>query len=104
MARRAISGLRTIVTGASSGIGRALVIELVRRGANVVAMGRRGDRLQSLASEASAPEGYRFVVGDVTRHEDRLAALEMASRELGGLDCLVNNAGVGALGRFDAAD
>jgi short-subunit dehydrogenase len=104
MARRAIHGLRTIVTGASSGIGRALVIELARRGARIVALGRRGDRLQLLASEVAAPDDYRFITGDVTRREDRLRALEAARREFGGLDCLVNNAGVGALGRFDAAD
>jgi short-subunit dehydrogenase len=104
MARREISGLRTIVTGATSGIGRALVMELVRRGAKVVALGRRGDRLQSLESEIASSERYCYIMGDVTRHEDRLAALEMARREFGGLDCLVNNAGIGALGRFDAAD
>src|SRR5438128_11979053 len=101
MARRAINGLRTIVTGASSGIGRALVIELVRCGAKVVAMGRRGDRLQSLVSEVASPERYRFFIGDVTRREDRLAVLQTAKREFGGVDCLVNNAGIGALGRFD---
>ena len=104
MARREISGLRAIVTGASSGIGRALVIELVRRGSKVVAMGRRADRLQSLASEVAAPDRYRSVTGDVTQREDRLRALELARREFGGLDCLANNAGIGALGRFDAAD
>lgn len=101
MARRAISGLRTIVTGATSGIGRALVIESIRRGAKVVAMGRRGDRLQALANELAAADRYRFVIGDVTRREDRTAAIEMAIREFGGLDALVNNAGIGALGRFD---
>src|SRR6185295_4965735 len=85
---------------AASGIGRALVVELIRRRANVVAMGRRADRLQSLAAEVAAPERYRFLTGDVTRREDRAAALEMARREFGGLDCLVNNAGIGALGRF----
>jgi short-subunit dehydrogenase len=104
MTRRAISGLRTIVTGATSGIGRALVIELIRRGAKIVAMGRRGDRLQSLATELAAPNGYRYVVGDVTRREDRALAIATAVREFGGLDALINNAGIGALGRFDAAD
>lgn len=104
MARRAISGLRTIVTGATSGIGRALVIELIRRGAKVVAMGRRADRLQSLAAEVAAPDRYRSIAGDVTRREDRSAALELAKREFGGLDCLVNNAGIGALGPFDSTD
>src|SRR5262245_42462772 len=104
MARREISGLRTIVTGATSGIGRALVLELIRRGAKVVAIGRRADRLQILAAEVASPEHYRFIAGDVTRNEDRSAALELTKREFGGLDCLVNNAGIGALGPFDSAD
>ena len=50
MARRTIEGLRTIVTGASSGIGRALVLELIRQGARVVALARRAERLQELQS------------------------------------------------------
>jgi short-subunit dehydrogenase len=104
MSRRAISGLRTIVTGATSGIGRALVIELVRHGAKVVAIGRRGERLQLLATEITAPDRLHYVTGDVTRREDRAAAIEVAIREFGGLDALVNNAGSGALGRFDEAD
>jgi short-subunit dehydrogenase len=104
MARRAISGLRTIVTGATSGIGRVLAIELVRLGAKVVAMGRRGDRLEGLARELDSPNHFRFVVGDVRSNQDRRTALEMANREFGGLDCLVNNAGIGALGRFEIAD
>ncbi len=104
MPRRSIHGLRTIVTGASSGIGRALVTELISRGAKVIALGRRTDRLQSLASEVAAPDRYRFIAGDVTRREDRRAALDLATRDFGALDCLINNAGIGALGTFDAAD
>jgi short-subunit dehydrogenase len=104
MARRAISALRTIVTGATSGIGRALVVELVKRGAKVVAVGRRGDRLQSLGAELAAPTNYRFIVGDVTQQADRQLAINTAQREFGGLDALVNNAGIGALGPFEAAD
>jgi short-subunit dehydrogenase len=104
MARRSIHGLRTIVTGATSGIGRALAIELVRRGAKVVGMGRRRDRLQWLAEELRAAGRYCYVAGDVTQRDDRAAALEMAAREFGGLDALVNNAGIGALGPFDQAD
>jgi short-subunit dehydrogenase len=104
MPRRAISGLRTIVTGATSGIGRELSLQLVGQGAYVVAMGRRGERLASLRGEAPAPERLRIVVGDVTRAEDRAAALGQAERDFGGLDALVNNAGIGGLGRFDQAD
>jgi short-subunit dehydrogenase len=104
MARRSIAGLRTIVTGATSGIGRAVVIELIRQGAHVVGMGRRGERLQALADELRQPERFCYVAGDVTRREDRARALEMARQSFGGLDALINNAGSGALGRFDEAD
>lgn len=104
MSRRSLSGLRTILTGATSGIGRALTLELIRRGARIVAMGRRGERLKSLASEVEKPDNYRSITGDVTNRDDRRAALDLARREFGGLDCLINNAGVGALGPFEEAD
>jgi len=104
MSRRSLTRLRTILTGATSGIGRALTIELIRRGAHVVAMGRRADRLESLAAHVAHPNCYRSVIGDVTRRADRLAALDVATREFGGLDCLINNAGSGALGPFETAD
>jgi len=104
MPRRSLSGLRTILTGATSGIGRALTIELIRRGARVLALGRRADRLATLATEVSQPDNYRSFAGDVTNHDDRLAALKLAQHEFGGLDCLINNAGIGALGPFEDAD
>ena len=50
MARRSIAGLRAIVTGASSGIGRALVVELIRGGARVVAMARRRGAVERTGS------------------------------------------------------
>ncbi|MCI0359980.1 MAG: SDR family NAD(P)-dependent oxidoreductase, partial [Planctomycetaceae bacterium] len=104
MARRSIAGLRAIVTGASSGIGRALVIELVRGGANVVGLARRGERVAKLAAEVAAPERFAWIAGDVTSREDRAAALALCRERFGGLDALVNNAGIGALGSFAAAD
>jgi short-subunit dehydrogenase len=104
MARRAIPGLRTIVTGASSGIGKALVGELISRGARVMAMARRADRLRELDQSYANPGSFRWLEGDVTRREDRAACLERAQREFGGLDALVNNAGMGGLGRFQDAE
>jgi len=104
MTRRSISGLRTIVTGATAGIGHALTLELISRGAQVLALGRRTDRLEALAKEVKYPNNYRSIAGDVTNRDDRLDALDLASHEFGGLDCLINNAGSGALGPFMSAD
>ena len=93
-----------MITGASSGIGRALAIELARAGAWLVLNARRPDRLQSVADEIQAAGGQvALAVGDVTRTDDRAAALSAAERHFGGLDMLVNNAGVSAWGRFDQA-
>jgi short-subunit dehydrogenase len=104
MPRRSLSNLRTIVTGATAGIGRELTVELISRGAQVLALGRRADRLAALAGEVKNPTSYRYLAGDVTSREHRLAALDLAKTEFGGLDCLINNAGGGALGPFTAAD
>jgi short-subunit dehydrogenase len=104
MARRAIEGCRGILTGASSGIGRALAEQLVRQGAHLLVVSRRADRLGALAASLAGGGGrIEVLAGDVTHGEVRHAAVERAERTLGGLDLLVNNAGSGAMGRFDEA-
>lgn len=104
MTHRQIAGLKTIVTGATSGIGRAITIELVRQEACVVAMGRREERLRELESIVAAAERFVWVAGDVTKSADRVAAIDLCCSRFGGLDSLVNNAGIGALGPFAEAD
>jgi short-subunit dehydrogenase len=105
MPRRSLSGLRVLVTGASSGIGRELVLELTRQGCRVVAMARRAERLLSLENEAKS-QGHSIHIspGDVTDSRLRFRALEFCQEKLGGLDCLVNNAGIGAIGPFEESD
>jgi short-subunit dehydrogenase len=104
MPRRSISALRIIVTGATAGIGHALTLELISRGAQVLALGRRADRLDALAKEVKNPANYRHLAGDITSRDHRLAVLELAKKEFGGLDCLINNAGSGALGPFTSTE
>lgn len=105
MPRRSLANLRVLVTGASSGIGRELVLELARQGSRVVAMARREEKLAALEKEAQS-RGHTIHIfpGDVTDPHLRFRALEFCSENLGGLDCLVNNAGVGAIGPFEQAD
>lgn len=105
MPKREIRGCRAIVTGASSGIGRALSLELARQGASLVLLARREDRLRQLADEIRRDGGcVETIVGDVTDSVARREAIEAARMRLGGLDALVNNAGVGAMGMFEKAD
>jgi short-subunit dehydrogenase len=108
MSRRDIAGMRTIVTGASSGIGRAIVRELARRGGHTVMVARREEPLRALAAEiADDPHSdgrTEVLVGDVTCPEIRQAAVSRAQDAFGGLDALVNNAGIGSFGRFADGD
>ena len=105
MSKREIRGSRAMVTGASSGIGRALSQELARQGAAVLMVARREDRLRQTCEEIRQAGGQaELVAGDVTDSLVRQQALETAQARFGGLDVLVNNAGVGASGRFDQAD
>lgn len=104
MARRELHGCRAILTGASSGIGRALAIELVGAGVRVLAVARRADRLEALARELASGPGQMLVhAGDITDERTRRFVIEAAQERLGGLDLLVNNAGIGAMGRFAEA-
>lgn len=91
-----------VLTGASSGIGKALAELLLHRQAHVVAVARRADRLQSL----SAPDPSRLhpVAGDVTDPAVRQQVVGTAhSIRDGAVDLLVNNAGIGAIGPFAEA-
>lgn len=105
MAKRKIAGATAIVTGASSGIGREIALELARGGADVVVVARREDRLQEVVAQiTSLGRRGEVVCGDITQAATREAALVCALEQLGGLDILVNNAGVGAIGEFETAD
>ncbi len=101
MSRRKIEGARTLLTGASSGIGRQMALELARRGARVVLNARSEAKLQSLVEEIRGLSGEAVIApGDITHADVREAVIETSQRNFGGLDILVNNAGVGAVQPF----
>lgn len=85
-------GIRAVVTGGASGIGAAIVAALLVRGARVASL----DRVTE-----GTPQGAIPVVGDLTDDASVRAAIDQAGIELGGLDVLVNNAGIGARGRVE---
>lgn len=93
-----------IITGASSGIGHALARQLSREGASLLITARREQRLQALAGELTAAGGrVLYRAGDITAPAVREELLLAARGAWGGLDLLINNAGVGAIGPFSEA-
>nr|CAD7586493.1 unnamed protein product [Timema genevievae] len=89
------SGRVALVTGASAGIGAAIVRELVKNGLIVVGLARRAELVEELSAELKgAPGKLHALKGDVSKEEDILAAFDWVKKNLGRIDVLVNNAGV----------
>lgn len=104
MGRRVLNGKRILITGASSGIGRALAVEAAHRGASLVINGRDEERLQE-TTKLIGSTGAEIVpvIADITDPSDRDRLIRSAEQQLGGLDILINNAGLGATGHFQHA-
>ena len=84
-----------VVTGASSGMGKAIVERFVKEGAFVVAVARRKERLDALKESLAQEKGQVLVFqGDVSKKEDNEKMIELAVQHFGKLDVLVNNAGI----------
>ena len=96
-----------LVTGASTGIGRSLARQLADQGAKVACVARRGDLLDELAAEIRDHGGTAFpIVADVRDREAIHAAVAKTERDLGPIDLLIANAGIGQTipaEAFDAA-
>lgn len=103
-----LAGRRVLLTGATGGIGAALAAELAGAGAHLLLSGRNEPRLGDLADALQAKAraaGHRVVIlteaGDLTVAADRERLARRARGFNGGIDTLVNNAGVNSLARFD---
>lgn len=98
-----LNGKVAIVTGGTKGIGRAIAEALLREGMSVCIGARKEAEIESAVSElGDVGEGQvTGVVCDVRSYEEVAALVEHAVEELGGVDVLVNNAGIGVFGRVE---
>jgi NADP-dependent 3-hydroxy acid dehydrogenase YdfG len=102
---RELEGRVAAITGASSGIGEATALSLAGAGASVALAARRRDRIDALAERIRGDGGRAVAIEtDVSDETQARAFVEQAHGELGGLDVLVNNAGVMLLGPVEGAD
>ncbi|WP_432545798.1 SDR family NAD(P)-dependent oxidoreductase [Kineococcus sp. SYSU DK004] len=102
-----VTGSTALVTGASGGIGEGVARALAARGAHVVLVARRADRLEALAAELRARHGVEALAVPADLSEPGAAArVQEAVEAWGGraVDVLVNNAGFGLTGRLAQAD
>ena len=99
---RMINGQVIVITGASSGIGRATAIHLAGCGAKVVLGARHEEGLSQLAEEIRAANGEAvYRITDVSRREDLQSLVALAQESFGRLDVLFSNAGTMPIGPFD---
>ena len=90
------------ITGASSGIGKAIALLLAERGAKVILGARRAEELEKLVKDISDAGGEAvYSVTDVKQREDLNRLVAVALNHYGKLDVFINNAGISPLSRFD---
>lgn len=105
--RYSLTGRSVLITGGSRGLGLALAAEFLKRGARVALLARDPAELERAAEQLGAGGRVHTVAGDVTREDDLQRALAEVTRVFGGLDVLVNNAGLiqsGPLANMTEAD
>jgi short-subunit dehydrogenase len=101
---RTLRGRRILITGASRGLGRSLAEQAARSGASLAIVARSEKLLNSLGDSLHA-KGAKVaaIPADVTSETDRCRILATAVERLGGLDIVINNAGVASFGHFSTS-
>ena len=99
-----LTGKRVLITGSSRGIGLATAITFASRGALIAINGRTDGSTQAALSKFPDPGNVIPIPGDVSRLDGCVSVVEQATDTLGGLDVLVNNAGVASFCSIDETD
>jgi NAD(P)-dependent dehydrogenase (short-subunit alcohol dehydrogenase family) len=99
-----LTAIRALVTGATSGIGRATARLLLERGATVLGTARREEALHQAASDLRAEDRWIPIAGDLTSDEFRASLASAAQERAGGLDLLVNAAGILTTGTWETTE
>ncbi len=86
-----LNNARILITGGSSGLGKAMAASLKEAGAKVLITGRDAEKVQRVANEL----GIEGVAADVSNEADVIRTYQAVEKQLGGLDALINNAGFG---------
>lgn len=92
-----------VITGGTSGIGKALAITYLKAGAKVAVCGRKSDVLQAMEKEVASDNLYTYTA-DVSKEEDCKQFVEQVIARLGKIDILINNAGISMRALFRDAD
>lgn len=100
-----MKGKTVIITGGTSGIGKALAAEFGAKGSNIVITGRNAERLREAEEELRA-KGVEVlgIQADVSREEDNKILAEKTAEHFGGIDILINNAGISMRAPFETLD
>lgn len=98
-----LEGKTVIVTGAGKGIGRAIAIAMAEAGANVMLVARTADDLEQVQEEIGNGQ-TAFVAADITVREEIRKAVEKTIETFGGLNILVNNAGMNIRSKLEEAN
>jgi NAD(P)-dependent dehydrogenase (short-subunit alcohol dehydrogenase family) len=89
-----IKGKVAIVTGAGSGVGKAISKRLSSQGCKVIMLGRNRTKLQKAASEIGNKKNIMTVIADITKEAEVLSAIDQTINSFDKIDILVNNAGI----------
>ena len=99
--RRNLHGSTVLITGASRGIGRRIALVLAKKGARLALTARSADELEAVAAECRALGAEaEAITADLTSPADRKTLVAKTVERFGGLDILINNAGVASFGEF----